>query len=104
MAQVTFSPEARGDLLEIVDYLLKIAGRHTARKYDARIKRVIENLEDFPEIGPLRPEAGAGVRMLVVRPYLILYSQEPHTGEVLILRILHGARNIDEDLVRPRSK
>ena len=44
MVRVTFSPEARRDLLAITGYLSDVASPQTARKYEAEIRRVIENL------------------------------------------------------------
>ena len=51
MAGVTFSPEARRDLAEVVDFLFDFASPQTARKYEIEIRRVIENLSDLPSIG-----------------------------------------------------
>lgn len=102
MLRVTFSPQARRDLIEITDHLSGVASPQTARKYERRIQRAVAGLREIPASGPPRREFGPDVRMLVVRPYLIFYEAPPESDEVSILRILHGARDIDERLVRSR--
>jgi plasmid stabilization system protein ParE len=100
MLRVTFSPEAGLDLIEITDYLSDIASPRIARNYETRIRSAIDGLRDVPESGPPRREFGAHIRMLIVRPYLIFYEVELARRDVSILRILHGARDIDEKLIR----
>ena len=99
MARVTFSPEARRDLAELVDFLFDFASAQTARKYEIEIRRVIENLSDLPSIGSPRRAFGPNVRILIVRSFLIFYDDRSEQGEVKILRILHGSRDITEDLI-----
>ena len=80
-------------------YLTEVAGSGVARKYDTAIKHAIEVLRDFPALGPPRPELGPQVHARIVDPYVILYDFD---GEelVLVLRILHGRRNITHDVLR----
>lgn len=59
-----------------------------------RIDEAEERLAEFPELGRVRPELGEGVRTWVVGSYLIVYAVEPHA--VVVIRILHGAREIDD--------
>ena len=103
MLRVTFSPEARRDLIDITDYLCSVASPQTARKYETLIRRAVDSLRDIPGAGPPRREFGPHVRMLIVRPYLIFYESSPEVDDISILRILHGARDIDEDLIRGRA-
>jgi toxin ParE1/3/4 len=44
-------------------------------------------------VGPARPDIAGDARILVERPYLILYRLVPEG--VQIVRVLHGARDID---------
>ena len=44
MATVRLSPQARRDLLSIVEYLADVAGPRVARKYDDEFKRITDNL------------------------------------------------------------
>jgi plasmid stabilization system protein ParE len=53
-------------------------------------------LRRFPESGPVRPDIAPGARPWSSPPYLILYRIIPEG--VHIVRVLHGARNIDKTL------
>ena len=53
-------------------------------------------LKQWPEAGVARPFFAPDARMLVERPYLILYRVS--SGNVQIVRVLHGARSIDSAL------
>jgi len=50
-------------------------------------------LRVFPGSGVERLDLGPGVRTIVKRPYLIVYQKAD--GLVRILRVLHGAQDID---------
>jgi toxin ParE1/3/4 len=59
---------------------------------DSRILREIEGLIQFPKRG--RPGRIAETRELVIPslPYLVVYGVKP--AEVVIYRVVHGARDI----------
>lgn len=101
MARVVFSPDARLDLIQLVDFLTDAASPRIARRYETEIKRVIRNLGRMPSTGSPRPVFGPHVRVLIVRPYLIFYDDVQETGEATVLRILHGSRNITPGMIRP---
>ena len=69
-------------------------------RYEVEIRRVIQNLSDLPSIGSPRREFGDDVRVLIVDPYLVFYEDAFDRGEVFILRILHGSRNITRSLLK----
>jgi plasmid stabilization system protein ParE len=46
----------------------------------------------MPRAAPLRPELGAGVRVVTFGRYLICYAERD--GQVVIERIVHGARSL----------
>lgn len=98
MISVRFSPRALSDLVEITSHLAANAGLVVAERYDHDIRRQITGLSEFPEMGTPRPGLGKRVRMLVERPYLIFYTFDGETAEVL--RILDGRRRITRKLVR----
>ena len=59
----------------------------------------IDQLADHPRLGPRRPDIGPGVRMLVERPYLVLFETHPDTDEgpvdaVEVVRVVDGRRNL----------
>jgi toxin ParE1/3/4 len=59
-----------------------------------RIESVCNLLAENPHIGRERPDIAPGLRYFPVEKYLILYRVEDATVE--IVRVLHGARKIDE--------
>lgn len=63
------------------------------RVYD-RLEARVKILERFPEAGVARPDIAKDARVLVESPYLILYRLVP--GGTQIVRVLHGAREIDD--------
>jgi toxin ParE1/3/4 len=85
-----FTATAERDIEEIGDYI--------ARDNPARAVSFIEELTEkchrlveHPAVAPLRPEFGDGVRMMPFGRYLIFYSFG--TDELIIIRVIHGARN-----------
>lgn len=99
MARPRLSIEARRDFDDIIDYLKAVAGSRVAAKYARNIRAAINRLTDFPGLGTPRPELGDATRVLVVDPYLIFYDGGPDSRAVLVLRILHGRRNIDAEMI-----
>jgi toxin ParE1/3/4 len=93
--RVSHTARARRDLIDI---WLEVAALNpaAARKLYNRLEARVEILKRFPEAGRLRPDINANARVLVERPYLILYRII--AGGVQIVRVLHGARNIDSEL------
>jgi toxin ParE1/3/4 len=93
--QVRYTVRARRDLLDI---WLEISEVNPAAADDLhhRLEARVEILRRFPESGPLRPDLAPEARVLVELPYLILYRIIPEG--VQIVRVLHGARNIDKTL------
>ncbi|TPE59212.1 type II toxin-antitoxin system RelE/ParE family toxin [Sandaracinobacter neustonicus] len=88
---VHLSAEAEYDLEAIGDYIAQDnPQRALSFLHDLRIK--CTELADMPERFPLvaRYEA-SGVRRRIHGDYLIFYRVEP--GKIVILHILHGARN-----------
>ena len=91
MARVARSARAGLDLDEI---WLSVALDSPAAA-DRLIDRILErclSLEEFPHLGPARPEIGAGARALTVGDYLVLYRISDAGPE--IVRVVHGARRL----------
>lgn len=59
-----------------------------------------ERLADHPQLGRLRPELPGQLRSWSVAPYVLFY--QPLADAILIVRVLHGARDID-DLLLPKE-
>lgn len=91
MPQIRYTRRARRDLIALWSYIAD-HNRAAADRVYLRLEARIKVLEEFPEIGPLRPDIAPDARVLVERPYLILYRII--SDLVQIVRILHGARRI----------
>jgi len=92
MSVIIKRPRALSDLAEIWDY---IADDSEARAdaFVGTIDAKFQTLAKQPGIGRLRDELAAGLRSLPVGRYIIFYL--PLAEGVDIIRVLHGARDID---------
>jgi len=91
MPRIIRTKTADRDLLEIAAYI----ARDNPPAADALIDTFHEKfslLSEFPRLGQERPELAADLRSLPVGKYLILYR--PLRDGILVLRVVHGARNL----------
>jgi toxin ParE1/3/4 len=93
-----WTPQAREDLIEIYTYIGLDNPSAAERIFDA-IEAKAGLLVDYPRLGVRRPEIRPSARMLIERPYLILYEAHPDSDqgnidEVEIVRIVDGRRNL----------
>lgn len=94
MARVALTPRARRDLLEAVRWIAK-DNRAAAAGLREAVEDAAFRLGEHPLIGKLRPElADEPVRFLPLTgyPYIVVYDSM--CKPLLILRILHGARDL----------
>jgi toxin ParE1/3/4 len=92
MLPVVRTDKAEADLEAILDYLegrSPAAAERLAKAIDERCRR----LGQLPRMGRAREELQPGLRSVVVDKYTLFYRVTPTA--VQILRILHGARDID---------
>jgi toxin ParE1/3/4 len=89
---VRYTVRARQDLIDIWLEVNEVDPSAADELYN-RLEARVEILRRFPTSGPLRPDKAPEARALVELPYLILYRIIPEG--VQIVRVLHGARNID---------
>ena len=89
--RVIISDEAENDLLEIGRYIAKKSSLKKALEYMDFLEDRARSLADFPGKG--RVYEPFPYRVLPVNSYLIFYRIED--DQVLIVRILHGARDIE---------
>jgi len=99
MARVTVTDQAKRDLRLIISDLAERAGFRVAERYGAEFKATYRRLSAFPESGSPRPALGSHIRIALVLPYLVFYENTTDGG-VTVLRVLHGKRNINRDLIR----
>jgi toxin ParE1/3/4 len=92
MMRYAFTPCAEADLEAIGDYIARDNPRR-ALTFVRELRQRCEQIADLPRAAPLRPELGAGVRVVTLGRYLICYS-ERGDDEVVIERIVHGARSL----------
>ena len=93
-----WTPQAREDLIEIYTYI-GIDNPSAAERIFDVIEAKAGLLVDYPRLGVRRPEIRPSARMLIERPYLILYETHPDSDqgnidEVEIVRIVDGRRNL----------
>ena len=90
--KVRLTPKAQVDLEEIGD---RIAQRNPARAVTCiqELRERCLRIGDFPHAGPPRPQWSMGIRIAVHGKYLIIYRL--HDDTVQVLRIVHGARDLD---------
>jgi plasmid stabilization system protein ParE len=97
--RVRLSRLARSDFDDIVDYLSRMAEPGVAPRYARNIRAAINRLVDFPYIGSPRPRFGRNIRVSGVPPYLIIYDPDSYEEILHVIRILHGSRNVTEELI-----
>ena len=98
MTGIVISPAAERDLEEI---WLTIAADNprAATRMLRTIAAKIETLGHHPRMGARRPDIRRHTRMLVERPYLILYETRPDAADGLvdiveIVRVIDGRRDL----------
>jgi len=68
------------------------ASEQVATRFIAAIEAHFEPLRHFPLSGPAREQLAPGLRVTFHNPYGIYYT--PQKGAVVIVRVIHGARDI----------
>jgi toxin ParE1/3/4 len=97
-SELVWTPQASEDLLEI--YLaIGFDNPDAAERFYTAIEAKAELLASHPRLGPRRPEIRPSTRILVKKPYLILYETHPDTDEgpidvVEIVRVVDGRRDL----------
>ena len=89
--RLAFTPLAEQDLEAIADYIAAdnpVRALSFVRELRAQCQRITLNPPGYR----LRPELGDGIRSCAHGHYIIFF--EAATEEVLVIRILHGARNL----------
>lgn len=95
MPRIRFTTSAEADLLEL---WLTIAEENlpAADKSLDSIQLTVAQLSRQPEMGRVRPELADELRSIPTRtPYIIFYLSD--ADGLLVVRVLHHARDIDTD-------
>lgn len=91
--RLQLTPEADTDLEEIGD---RIAERSPMRavSYVRELRQRCALILTLPHAGAPRPQWGDGIRIVIHGKYLIVHRVRADV--VQILRVVHGARNLDQ--------
>lgn len=92
MAQLRISPRASEDLLEIWSYIADDSEANA----DGFIDKIYETMELLARqrgLGRHRDELAPGIQSFAVSRYIVFYRVV--TGAIEIVRVLHGARDIE---------
>jgi toxin ParE1/3/4 len=92
MAVILKRPLALSDLAEIWAYIAADSQKN-ADAFAALIHTKLQMLARRPRVGRARSELGRDLRSFPVGSYVIFYV--PITKGIEIIRVLHGARDID---------
>jgi toxin ParE1/3/4 len=95
LAVILKRPRALDDLAEIWAYIATDS-IDNADNFVALIDSKLRALARQPRIGRSRPEVGKGFHSFAVGRYVIFYL--PLSNGIEIIRVLHGARDIDSVL------
>ena len=96
MARLRLSEAARNDLTEIRAYSLKEFGADVADAYFRGFSQSFALLRERPHAGAMQTDMQGSIRCLVHRRHRIFYLVDDDL--VLIVRIIHHARNARREL------
>jgi toxin ParE1/3/4 len=92
MPVIVRRPKASADLIEIWEFIAA-DNRDRADEFIDRIDARFRVIAAQPSMGRERSELAPGLRSLPLPPYVIFY--QPLEDGVAIVRVLHGARDIE---------
>ena|ERR1700734_1285601 len=95
MPSVVVRPRALADLADIWAYIAEDSVKH-ADRFAALINRQFRSVARQPHMGRSRPELATALRSFPVGRYVIFYVPLPKGVE--IVRVLHGARDVESAL------
>ncbi len=97
---VRLYPQAKADIAEILSYLVEALSKQAARDFLFALNQTINTLLNHPRIGVQRTYHSPllkNVRMVPLgksqAKYLLFYQAKQ--GEIHIIRVIHGSRDID---------
>ena len=95
MPRILFTSSAESDLLELWLTIAEDSLVAADKSLDT-VQAAVALLATQPEMGRARPELSNGLRSFPTRtPYIIFYL--PEKGGLLVVRVLHHARDIDAE-------
>jgi toxin ParE1/3/4 len=94
MPRLVLSPEAWRDFRDIRDYIAK-DDPEAARRVVMRLRDMARTLSGVPAMGRARPELGPDIRSFVADRYVLFYRPLSRAAGIQLVRVLHGARDVD---------
>lgn len=101
MTRAVLSPAAERDILGIVEWIAS-DNPVAARGFRAALDKLADTIGEHPLSGALKPQlASPPIRFFPLRgfPYVVVCT--PEREPPLIVRVLHGARDLPEVLREP---
>ncbi len=99
---VFYTAKAREDIEEIYEYIAFSRQEPvTAGRLYNNIITAVHTLENFPERNALfenEPWRSRGLRKLHVKNFLVFYTVNEEKKNVIVMRIMYGARDIEKHL------
>ena len=92
MAKVLRKPQAEADLIEIWTYIAQDSPTRADKLLD-KIDEKSQTIAQSPFIGIARDELGPEIRSFPIGNYVLFY--QPIEDGIEIIRVLHGARDIE---------
>ena len=92
MSRYLISPLAEQDMEAIGDFIAQ-DNPHRALTFIAELRSQCAKIATSPKTFRLRPELGENIRSATYGNYVIFFHDNP--GELCIVRILHGAMDIE---------
>lgn len=94
MGRFVVALAAKSDLAEIAQYIREQGSPDAAKRVGEELRRAMRKLADMPRMGHARNDlVDESLRFWSVYSYLIIYR--PETNPLQIIRVLHGARDIE---------
>ena len=90
--KVIWSSFALQDVRNLGDYLVQFMSVARAEMIVDRVLCAGDSLGEFPNMSRLRNDIYRGLRLLIVRPYVVCYVSQ--NKSVRIVRVLHGKQDI----------
>jgi toxin ParE1/3/4 len=100
MTHLVVTADTEQDVDAIITYLEHEAGPQVAGRYGQRFRAAFTRIVNFPEAGARRSILGPEAPVSIIYPYVVIYDYDRDNDVATLLRILHGKRNITEDLLR----
>ena len=93
--KISYKAYAERDMWQITDYISDDS-IHAAQKFLSTLKEKISSLSDMPYRYP-KIDPDKEYRKMVVGRYVVLYVVEERAKKVIIMRVVHGMRNYQDE-------